>query len=64
VTTRSYPGPQFRGNPTPPRPNDCLRTEGVLDDLLIGAPQVHATLALAAATAMASDFGNRAEAEA
>ena len=26
--------------------------------------QVHATLALAAATAMASDFGNRAEADA
>jgi hypothetical protein len=24
VTTRSYPGPQFRGNPTPPRPSDCL----------------------------------------
>jgi hypothetical protein len=45
-------------------PRNCLRTEGVLDDLLIGAPQVHATLALAAATAMASDFGNRAEAEA
>ena len=31
----------------------------MLDDVLIGTAQVHTTLALAAATAMASDFGNR-----
>ncbi len=36
---------------------------GVLDDLLIGTAHVHATLALAAATALASDFGNLAEAD-
>ena len=36
------------------------------DDMLIGTAQVYATLALAptAATAMASHFGNRAEADA
>jgi hypothetical protein len=34
----------------------------VLDEVLVGVAQAHATLALAAATAMAGDFGNRAEA--
>ena len=50
------------------RPTDFVRSlaeelladRGVLDDELIGTAQVHATPALAAATAMASDFGNRA----
>lgn len=37
---------------------------GVLDDVLVGVAQAHATLALAAAMAMAGDFGNRAEADA
>jgi hypothetical protein len=43
---------------------ELLTDRGVLDDVLIGTAQVHATLALAAATAMASDFRNRAEADA
>lgn len=43
---------------------ELLTGRGVLDDLLIGTAQVRATLALAAATTMASDFGNRAEADA
>jgi hypothetical protein len=34
------------------------------DDMLIGTAQVYATLALAPATAIASHFGNRAEADA
>jgi hypothetical protein len=36
----------------------------VLDEMLVGVAQAHATLALAAATAMAGDFGNRVEADA
>ena len=36
----------------------------MLDDLLIGTAQVHARLTLAVARAMASDFGNCAEADA
>jgi hypothetical protein len=43
---------------------ELLTDRGVLDGVLVGTAQVHATLALAAATAMASDFGNRAEADA
>jgi len=43
VTTRSYPGPQFRGNPTPPRPSDCLGNErsavGVSRRDLLGRPR-------------------------
>jgi hypothetical protein len=35
-----------------------------LDDVLVGAAQAHAMLALGAATAMAGDFGSRAEADA
>jgi len=36
----------------------------VLDDVLVGVAQAHATLPLAAATALVGDFGNRAEADA
>jgi hypothetical protein len=36
-----------------------LTDRGKLDDVLIGAAQVHATLVLAAATAMAGDFRSR-----
>ena len=36
----------------------------MLDQVLVGAAQAHATLALAAATAMASDFATGAEADA
>ena len=44
---------------------ELLADRGILDDVLVGAAQAHATLALAAATAMAGDFGhNRAEADA
>ncbi len=42
---------------------ELLADRGVLDDVLVGVAQAHATLALAAA-AMAGDFGNRAEADA
>ena len=42
---------------------ELLADRGVLDDVLAGVAQAHATLALAAA-AMAADFGNRAEADA
>jgi len=41
---------------------ELLADRGVLDDVLVGVAQTHATLALA--TAMAADFGNRAEADA
>jgi hypothetical protein len=34
-----------------------------LDEVIVGTAEVHATVALAAATAMASDFGNRAGAD-
>ena len=43
---------------------ELLADRGVLDNVLVGVAQAHATLALAAATALASDFGNRAEADA
>jgi hypothetical protein len=43
---------------------ELLADRDVLDDVLVGVAQAHATLALAAATAMASDFGSRAEADA
>ena len=43
---------------------ELLADRGVLDDVLVGVAQAHATLALAAATATAGDFGNRAEADA
>jgi hypothetical protein len=43
---------------------ELLADRGILDDVLVGAAQAHAMLALAAATAMAGDFGNRAEADA
>jgi hypothetical protein len=43
-------------------PEELLADRGVLDDVLVGVAQAHATLALAAA--MAADFGNRAEADA
>jgi hypothetical protein len=43
---------------------ELLADRGVLDDVLVGVAQAHATLALAAATAMAGDFGSRAEADA
>lgn len=41
-----------------------LLDRGVLDDVLVGVAQAHATLALVAATATAADFGNHAEADA
>ena len=41
---------------------ELLADRGVLDDVLVGVAQAHATLALAAATAMAGNFGSRAEA--
>jgi hypothetical protein len=41
---------------------ELLADRGVLDDVLVNVAQAHATLALAAATAMAGDFGSRAEA--
>jgi len=43
---------------------ELLADRGVLDDVLVGVAQAHATLALAAATAMAGDFGSRAETDA
>ena len=43
---------------------ELLTDRGVLDEVLIGIAQVHATLALAAATALAGDSRNRAEADA
>lgn len=44
---------------------ELLADRGILNNVLVGAAQAHATLALAAATAMAGDFGNnRAEADA
>jgi hypothetical protein len=47
-----------------PLAEELLADRGVLDNVLVGVAQAHATLALAAATALASDFGNRAEADA
>jgi hypothetical protein len=43
---------------------ELLSDRGVLHDVIVGVAQAHAMLALAAATAMAGDFGSRAEAEA
>ena len=43
---------------------ELLADRGILDDVLVGAAQAHAMLTLAAATAMAGDFVNRAEADA
>jgi hypothetical protein len=43
---------------------ELLADREVLDDVLVGVAQAHATLALAAATAMAGDFGSRTEADA
>jgi hypothetical protein len=43
---------------------ELLADRSVLDEMLVGVAQAHATLALAAATAMAGDFGNRVEADA
>jgi len=43
---------------------ELLADRGILDDVLVGAAQAHVMLALTAATAMAGDFGNRAEADA
>jgi hypothetical protein len=41
-----------------------LADRGVLDEVLVGVAQAHATLALAAANAMASDFSSTAETDA
>jgi hypothetical protein len=41
---------------------ELLADREVLDDVLVDVAQAHATLALAAAAAMADNFGNRAEA--
>jgi hypothetical protein len=41
--------------------DELLADRGALDDVLVGVAQAHATLALA--TAMTTDFGNRAEAD-
>jgi hypothetical protein len=41
---------------------ELLADREVLDDVLVDVAQAHATLALAAATTMADNFGNRAEA--
>jgi hypothetical protein len=43
---------------------ELLADRGVLDDVLVGVAQAHATLALAAATAMTGDFASRAETDA
>ena len=43
---------------------ELLADRVILDDVLVGAAEAHAMLALAGATAMAGDFGNRAEADA
>lgn len=43
---------------------ELLGNRGTLDEVLVGVAQAHATLALAAATAMASDFGNPSQADA
>ena len=60
--------PRRRKNHDRPGPlqsrRGMLTDRGVPDGLLVRTAQVHATLALASATAMASDFGNRAKADA
>lgn len=60
-------GAPAEGNPGPDHyrlAEELLVDWGVLDDVLVEAAQAHATLALAAATALASDFDNCAEEDA
>ena len=39
----SAPQPKFRGNPTPPRPPDCLELNGLADDPLQARIEAHYT---------------------